>query len=152
MDAAVIIAIAVTVLVLIALVVWGARRRSAAALEQDRYRAAQTRDLARVADAEADQRAAEAAERAARAERERLAAERQQLEAEQQRQDAAALHQRADEIDPDVEIDLDQDDDPQDVEPDGRPEAEDPRTVDLREAHATSDGSSFPSDAEARER
>jgi FtsZ-interacting cell division protein ZipA len=146
MDAAVIIAIVATLLVLIGLMVWGARRRSAAVEEQKRYRAAQTRDLAQVAEAEADQRAAEATERAARAERERLVAEQQRLEAEQQRQDAAALHQQADEIDPDVEIDLDGEDTNRDAPPE-----DDLQTVDLREAHATRDAAARPPD-EPRER
>ena len=109
MDAAVLIAIIVTILILVGLMFWGSRRRSAVRLGQARYEASTTRDLAQVAQVEADRQAAAADEAVARAERERLAAEQQRLVADQKRQDAADLHRRADEIDPDVDADRDAD-------------------------------------------
>jgi len=107
MDAPLIIAIIVAVLVVIVALTWIARRQKAAHLEERRVRAAETRDLAAMASLDADRQAAEAAERAARAEHERLSAEQQQLEADRQRQEATDLHQQADELDPDVDLDAD---------------------------------------------
>jgi hypothetical protein len=141
MDAAPIVAIVITVLVLIALVAWrAARRRSGIRQEEARYQAAQTRDLAQVAEVEAARQTAEADERAARAERERLAAEQQRLGAEQQRQDAAALLREADQLDPDVDVDLDLDDE-------AREDDTPPADIDLREEPARS---APPPDGEGR--
>jgi FtsZ-interacting cell division protein ZipA len=154
MDAAPLVAIVVTVLLLIGLAVWGARRRAAIQLEETRYRASETRDQALATQVEADRLSAEADERAARAERERLASEQQRVEAQRQHEEAADLRRAADEIDPDIDVDAEADADVVDLDAadgDEVDQSADPYTVDLREARAAKDASSRSPDAHRRE-
>jgi hypothetical protein len=80
----------------------GVTRRNERLRDSHRREAGETRDLARVAQLEADRQAAEAEERSARARREQLAGEQQRLAASASRATAQDLRSRADEIDPDV--------------------------------------------------
>jgi uncharacterized membrane protein YhiD involved in acid resistance len=103
MDTGAAIAIVVVVLVVLVVLALVARARGRKRDEQHRAEAAEHRDLARVAQVEADRKAAEADERAARARKEQLAAETQRLEAERAAAEAVDLRDHADTIDPDVE-------------------------------------------------
>jgi hypothetical protein len=76
------------------------------------------------------------------AERQALEAEQLRQDAEQQRQDAAALHQHADELDPDVEIDLDAESDRnRGTSVHDTVHDEDTDAIELREARTAGDGS-----------
>jgi hypothetical protein len=97
--------VVVAALVLVLAVALAAARRRAVRDERLRTEADEHRRIATVAQVEADRRAAEAEERAARARREALAAEQARLEASQAREAAAATWARADELDPDVDLD-----------------------------------------------
>ena len=101
MDTPVIIAIGVAALLVIALLMVLSRRKAAKSKEIRRGQAEEHRNLAQVAQLEADHRAAEAEERAARARKAQLAAAPQALDAERAREEAANLHDKADRLDPD---------------------------------------------------
>jgi FtsZ-interacting cell division protein ZipA len=102
MSTGAIIAIVIGVLIVLALVLWLARRSRTARLESRRDEARQIRRQAEVRTAEADEMSAEAEERAARARREEAQARQQAARAEDHRQDAEAHHARAHDVDPDA--------------------------------------------------
>ena len=93
---------AIVVILVLAGIAVAAKRHNEKKTEARRNEARDTRAYARVAQLEADRRAAEAEERAAGSKREGLAAEQQRLAAAAQRSSAQDLQARADEIDPDV--------------------------------------------------
>ena len=100
MDVALILAVALVALIVIGLLFVLSRRKTAHTKEVQRGKAEEHRNLAQVAQMQADHQAAEAEERAARARKEHLEAEQQALEAERAQAEAADLHAKADKIDP----------------------------------------------------
>jgi hypothetical protein len=97
----VIAAIVAVVIILVALGYVMSRRRTQHR-DELRGQASQHRDLADVAQIEADRRTAEADELAARARREELASRQARLAAEQTQTEVDGTRTRADELDPDV--------------------------------------------------
>jgi len=96
------IAAVVAVLVILVALAYVLRRRNAHHRDELRGQATQHRDLADIAQIEADRRTAEADELAARARREELASQQARLAAEQTQADVVATRARADELDPDI--------------------------------------------------
>ena len=121
MENETLIAIAIAAVVVIGLLVIAWSRRQEAVKDQHREEAAEHRRLAAVTSLDADKRAAAAEERAARAKREELEAEEERIEAMRTQDEASALHRKADELDPDVDLNA-RDEDEGDVEVDDIPE------------------------------
>jgi FtsZ-interacting cell division protein ZipA len=106
MSTGAIIAIVIGVLIVLALVMWLAKRGREAKLESRRHEAREIRRDAEVRTAEADEMSAEADERAARARREEAQARQQAARADEQRREADAHHERAHDLDPDTKGDF----------------------------------------------
>ena len=96
--------IAVAVLVILVAGAYVLRRRKAHHRDELRSQASKHRDLADIAQIEADRRTATADELAARARREELASQQARLAAEQAQAEVDATRTRADELDPDVHV------------------------------------------------
>ena len=103
MDTGAIVAIVIGVALLVAALVWFGRQARQRRLEGRRVEAHETRREARVSGAQAERQRAEADERAARARKEQAMAEEQAAKAEKQHRFARERHERADELDPDVD-------------------------------------------------
>jgi F0F1-type ATP synthase membrane subunit b/b' len=105
MDAGAIIAIVIGVLIVLALVMWLAKRSRDSRHETRRHEAREIRREAEVRSAEADELSAEAEERAARARREEAQARQEAARAEEHRREAEVRHAEAHEVDPDTKGD-----------------------------------------------
>ena len=101
MEAGTIIAIVIGAIVLIALIAFISKKGRDRKLETRRHEAHESRRVAKVRGAKADQAQAEADERAARARKEQAVAEEQAATAEKERRFARQHEERAVELDPD---------------------------------------------------
>jgi hypothetical protein len=125
MDAGVIIAIVAGALVLLLLIAWVLPRFNQRRAEQLRSKAGEERYEARDRELSAERAQASADERAARARRETAQAEVSAREASRQRELAGEHHERARDLDPDV--------DESDYERDGQDSSEREGTSDARQ-------------------
>jgi LPXTG-motif cell wall-anchored protein len=103
MDTGAIIALVVGGLALLALLVLIGRKRREKRLESQRVEAHEVRREAQISSAQAEREQAEADARAARARREQALAREKALGAEKRGRFAREQHERADDLDPDVQ-------------------------------------------------
>jgi F0F1-type ATP synthase membrane subunit b/b' len=101
MSTGVVIVIVIGALIVLALLAWLGTRARHQRLDSRRQQARQIRREAEVHDAQADRVSAEAEERAARARQEEAGAREQSARADEHRREAETRHERADDVDPD---------------------------------------------------